>query len=77
MFGPDHYVPILKGKMGEIQSLSHLDKYTREKLTPFIDVPPTNPVNVEGKSLEKHLIKINKPMRLAWGLDLPFFIDLS
>ena len=40
MFDHRHYVPILKGKMGEYTALAELRDEQKDSLTPLIEVPP-------------------------------------
>ena len=35
-----HYFPILKGKAGELEGLSHINPGIKPSLTPLIDVQP-------------------------------------
>lgn len=50
MFGDKHYIPILKGKEGEFNGLSMLNKLTKKTVTPLIDVPPYIDETAETKA---------------------------
>jgi hypothetical protein len=79
VFGYKHYVPILKGKDGELRALACLTPNARRNITPFIDIPrrdldiktnlPKNPIDV---SLRKRAKKIEK----LWGKDRKIFVDV-
>ncbi len=40
MFGPKHYVPILRWKQAERLALRYLRKEDRERITPLIEITP-------------------------------------
>ncbi|MGH9434700.1 MAG: beta family protein [Terriglobia bacterium] len=42
-FGYKHYVPILKGKAGELDALAKTPPKSRTKFTPLVEVPPIPP----------------------------------
>ena len=55
MFDYRHYVPILKAKQGEFRALQNISERTKNKLTPFFDIPRQESYN--RKPLEKYLSK--------------------
>lgn len=77
MFQFKHYVPILKGKMGEFGALQHLAVEVKDALSPFIDVPRV-PLDFPSRTpkypLEAHLKKIAGKIKSSWGKSRPFFI---
>lgn len=52
MFGADHYVPILKGKKGDMWALRHTSKEHGARVTPMIEVVPPTSKQTESSSLE-------------------------
>jgi hypothetical protein len=74
MFKYNHYVPILKGKSGELDALANLSKEFKRKFTPLIDIPPISFVNSDDV---KTLDRFTKKMITSWGNKHPFFVDLS
>lgn len=81
MFDDKHYVPILKGKMGEFEALRTLTPAAKTRLTPVIDVPPPAwdyEKNVQKGTLANHLQKIVlKYLARSWEHTRPLFLDLS
>ena len=79
MFDHAHYVPILKGKRAEYDSLRELSPETKAALTPLIEIPPI-PWDFEqdepAKTIDQHLAPVAKSLDDAWAGDRPFFIDL-
>ncbi len=77
MFGYKHYVPILKGKMGEFRALSHLSTGTKVNLTPFLDIPRSE--NESESDFDDHLDKKIEYIRRFWGKDHLFvdFFDID
>lgn len=78
-----HYIPILKGKDGELRALKDLRAEVRTTVTPFIDVPrvklkfnPGDEVGVPSESLSSHLQKIANKLGKLWGAEKPILIDL-
>lgn len=76
----NHYVPILKGRLGEFSALGALKQATKAGLTPLIEVPPV-PWDFEGeqpaKSLDAHLIPVGENCARYWGTGRPLFVDLA
>ena len=80
MFDHSHYVPILKGKAGEYNSLRDLASRFKSKLTPLIEIPPI-PWDYDSggplKTIDEHLSKTVENILSAWGGEKrPLFIDL-
>lgn len=82
MFGPAHYVPILRWKQAERYALKNLHDDDRARITPLIELTPTifksrrtakqepqmlDPAQVLGKKAKK---------LLETCLNRPFFLDL-
>jgi hypothetical protein len=79
MFPLNDYVPILKGKDGEYGALSSMSPDEKEEITPLIEIPPipwdhTN--DVPEKTIDQHLLKVDRKLEKSWGMDQPFFLDL-
>jgi len=79
-FGYDHYVPILKGKLGEFKALLELESSIKDKITPLIEVPPI-PLDYDtgkpAKSVDTHLKKFVPNIERYWGKQRPAFADLN
>lgn len=73
MLGYNHYVPILKGKMGEFRALLHLPAQVRAKLTPFFDVP--RPENRWKNRFDEYLLKKVVEIHKNWGSSRELFVD--
>ena len=73
MFSHKHYVPVLKGKMGEFRALSHLPQQIRVKLTPFFDIPRPEPN--WGRRFDEYLTKKASYIHNNWGIDRAIFVD--
>lgn len=76
-FGPEHYVPILKGKKGELDALSHVDAGIVGSLTPLIELPFIAwDYNDDGpaKTAPEHSKRFAKQLGRAWPAR-PVFID--
>jgi hypothetical protein len=79
MFGHKHYVPILKGRMGEYGALETLSQEVKTALTPLIEIPPIPwdwAEDQPAKSIDSHLEKVGASFERAWQLDRPFYVDL-
>ena len=79
MFDNRHYVPILKGKMGEYQALQEISATDKAAFTPLIEVPPIQwnfSKDAPAKTIDAHLEPVAKHLRKAWGEEHPLFIDL-
>src|SRR6478609_5852605 len=79
MFDRKHYVPILKGRMGEYGALETITLETRNALTPLIEIPPI-PLDWEeeqpDKTIDEHLAKVAVNFEKAIGPYHRFFVDL-
>jgi len=73
MFNYQHYVPALKGKLGEYSALKEIRNDLKNKFTPLIEIPPI-PL---GKTIDKHIEKVGEKINDSWGNDNIFFLDLS
>ena len=71
-----HYVPLLKGKMGEFGALRELSPAIRSSILPLIDVPR---IKVSGRtpveSLEKHLGRVLNHFSKSWPEGRLVFVD--
>jgi hypothetical protein len=77
MFDKNHYVPILKWRMGEYQALLHLKKGVADWVTPLIEIPTEGwdfEKEAPSKSLDDHLSPFGKRLYAKWG-DATCFID--
>lgn len=77
-----HYVPILKGKQGELDAIRESPAPVGEAFTPLIEVPPIPPKYVEGeddpipaKSIASHVADVAAKLADSLGTAWPFFID--
>jgi hypothetical protein len=75
MPSPSAYVPILKGKKGEIDALSELTGSLLDVVVPFFDVPRHTQSARAGKDLAAHLKKFAKDVGGAWESG-PVYVDL-
>lgn len=73
-FGPDHYVPLLKGKAGEFAALNSITAYDLRNLTPFIDVPLMQGGTGQATP-EQHYAAQHRHLREQWGSRGPVFVD--
>ncbi|MCQ6275766.1 beta family protein [Bacillus sp. V3B] len=74
MFKNDHYVPILKWKMGERNGLKHVTKSSKMHVTPLLEIQPFTNAN---KTLEQNIKDIGKNVRESWDIDNPIFVDID
>jgi hypothetical protein len=81
-FDHSHYVPILKGKQGELNALQNTEPKLRKKFTPLIEIPPIPPAWPEGKSkpipgktIDEHVKAVSKAFAKALKGLPPFFLD--
>jgi hypothetical protein len=74
-----HYLPILKGRLGEYRALGQLAPEVRAGLTPLIEIPPV-PWDFENdrpdKTIDQHLGAVGHRLREAWLDQRPLFVDL-
>ena len=82
MFGPTHYVPILRWKRAEKDALRYLKAEDRKRITPLIELPPTvfkarkkDGQEVEPPDPAQVLEGEAKKLLEACG-NSPFFLDL-
>jgi Beta protein len=81
-FDQSHYVPIVKGKQGELAALSKTDSKLMKHFTPLSEIPPIPPKYVEGqeepiqsKSIDAHVEYVGEKFGAAL-VDLPtVFVD--
>ena len=83
MFGPKHYVPILRWKQAERFALRYLRDGDRVRITPLIEITPKSfdPPKIGSKEGKKpdpaHVLEEQAKMLLeSWGY-APFFLDLT
>lgn len=77
MFDKNHYVPILKWRMGEYQALVNLKKGIADWVTPLLEIP-TEGWDFEkeepSKSIDDHLGSFGKRLKSKWG-EATCFVD--
>ncbi len=69
MISHDHYVPVLKWKMGEYQALNRLADSVKDKITPLIEIPPVGydfELGTNRESWESHLGDFGKRLKAKW-----------
>jgi Beta protein len=82
MFGPSHYVPILRWKQAERLALRYLREDDRKRITPLIELTPVT--FKSGKTAEQgakpldpaHVIQQETKKLLEACGNFPFFLDL-
>jgi Beta protein len=81
MFGTDHYVPILRAKLGEFKALGGSTAQVRDSFTPLIELPPTAWEGDEGEAApegpDPSLAGVAKRIEQNWEGDRLFFLDLG
>lgn len=78
MFGPDHYVPILKCKQGELRALGQLA--SKQKLTPLLEVDEIPRDLDDGspqRDIERHAEIAIDGITSGWGTANVFFLDVA
>src|SRR5260370_15677886 len=82
MFGPNHYVPMLRWKMAEKLVLRALQQQDRAEITPLIEFTPKMfdaPRQGKKKGVKPNpsevLLRQAKHLLADWGYS-PFFLDL-
>lgn len=77
MFDHNHYVPVLKWRMGEYQALMRLGESVKNWVTPLLEIP-TEGWNFETeaplRSLDEHLTRFGEKLFSKWG-GRPCFVD--
>ena len=79
MFSHNHYVPMLKLKMGEVRALEHLAPEDKDNLTPLFEITPVPwdySEDVPAKTLDQHLSKVVINLKKC-GLPRAFFLDFK
>lgn len=75
MFSENHYVPILKWRMGEYQGLFRLAAKVKDWVTPLFEIP-TEGWDFENeqpmKSLDDHLAPFGKRLKMKWDSRICF-----
>ena len=69
MFQHNHYVPVLKWKMGEYQALSRLSDQAKGRITPLLEIPPVGydfEAREDRESLSSHLGDFGRRLRSKW-----------
>lgn len=76
------YVPVLKGKQGELDALQNTQPEIRRRLTPLLEVPPIPPRYIEGqeepvpsKTIDDHIDQTALKFATAWGQEDMIFVD--
>lgn len=80
MFDHTHYVPILKGKLGERGALEVIDPTVKTALTPLIEIPPIpwdHENDTEAKTIDAHLAATAAQLKSCWGTTDRFFLDFN
>lgn len=78
MFDHTHYVPILKGRLGEYTALGWIPDERKQGLTPMIDVPPVDwdfDEDRPSKTPLEHVQRIGRRIAEGWGSAERIFID--
>jgi len=77
-----HYVPILKGKQGELDAIKETSPEVRDAFTPLLEVPAIPLKYLEGeyvpipaKSIDDHVNRVAENFAKALGPKHPAFID--
>ncbi|WP_418117036.1 beta family protein [Variovorax sp. 350MFTsu5.1] len=85
MFDHNHYVPVLKWRMGEYQALMRLGELVKDWVTPLFEIP-TEGWNFETeaplRSLDDHLAGFGEKLFSKWGtrtcfIDSPYLDGAS
>jgi len=79
MFNHQHYVPVLKWKMGEYQALHRLNERAKDKITPLLEVPPIGygfENETVRESIDDHLGDFGRRLKSKWQAR-DCFVDLS
>lgn len=79
MFNHNHYVPILKWKMGEYQALSRLAEPVKARITPLLEIPPVGfdfETQTNKETLDAHIGDFGKRLKSKWQAR-QCFVDLK
>jgi len=81
-FDHRHYVPILKGKQGELDALANTSKKIISDFTPLIEIPPIPPSYLPGqddpvpaKTIDEHVIYVGQKFAEALKNYHDVFVD--
>jgi hypothetical protein len=81
-FDQSHYVPVLKGKQGELAALTRTDAKLFKHFTPLLEIPPIPPKYVEGqeepiqsKSIDAHVEYVGEKFSAALAQLPSVFVD--
>lgn len=81
-FDDSHYVPVLKGKQGELDAIRETAGEERGHFIPLLEVPPIPPKYLEGeddpvpsKSITSHVKDVAEKFVRALGTVAPAFVD--
>lgn len=73
MFDHTHYVPILRGKQGELSALNELSSLAAASMTPLIETPS---LPADADEMEQALRNMLARVHRGWGTDRRFFLDV-
>jgi hypothetical protein len=79
MFQHNHYVPVLKWKMGEYQAISRLSDVAKGKITPLFEIPPVGfdfESGADRESWASHLGDFGRRLASKWQ-SRTCFVDLK
>ena len=79
-FGPSHYVPVLKGKLGEFRALAELTGEMKDSITPLLEVPPIPwdfGEEEPARDIDQHLRTFVPNIERFWGADHSLFVDMN
>lgn len=81
---PNHYVPILKCKAGELAALKSIGDEIKNSITPLLCIhpvplayPPEKGDPYPSKSVSKHLEDVAKKLSAAWGSEKSVIVDFD
>jgi hypothetical protein len=80
MFGPDHYVPVLRGKAAEFRALGSTTDAVKDGITPFIELPPISwDADEDGDSdaPDPSIQKLARKIGAQWDRNRPFFLEVG
>lgn len=70
MFDNSHYVPVLKWRQSEYQSLVKLDSTVKDFITPLFEIPKENwdfEKKQATKNIDDHVAAFGKRLKAKWG----------
>jgi hypothetical protein len=74
--GREHYVPILKSRRAELESLRHLDTSVRDQLRPLLELT-RSPSVPETTPPEEYLETLGRKLVQVWGTERPILVDTA